>query len=405
MSEALDHLGTAAANTPVVKHVWSAGNSVYDAWGDPAQLTAAAADAATSGWALYSEVKSLGGWLTDPIGNLAGLGVDMLLAFVQPIQDLIHLVTGDPGSMADAARVWDDVGASLQEAGSYVVEAGESNLGDTYSLDVLVARGALGVAGTCLSGLTVLGFGVKMLLTIAQCIATLAYEIIKMLLSQLVKHLIISGLVALATAKITLGGSLGKFLAWAKVQSANTYIKAGGKYDATQSLMENLGGAVQEEVTKMFGENLNKTLFKITNSTIKDTVLTVLPESATGESSVSSPQGTGSGGGALSILINPEGLRQASADVNHLAGEVDGIVSRSNDAGTSDITWGVVGIPWAAGYFAASNAYRQLIKTSASALEVCSSTLDHQAEAWQSVEDTITQVFDDYDEEISVSER
>lgn len=405
MSDALDHLSTAAGQTPVIKHVWNGGEGIYDAWGDPAELTAAAANAATSGWAAFSEAKSLGGWLTDPIGKLASLGIDLLLAYVQPLQDLIHLVTGNPNSMAEAARVWDDVGASLQQLGEEVVNAGETNLEGTYSLDVMVARGALGVAGTCLSGLTVLGFGIKMLLTIAQCIATLAYDVIKMLLSQLVKNLVISGLVALATAKVTLGGSLGKFLGWAKAKSASTYIHAVDKYDATESMMDNLGTAVQDEVTKMFGEKINDTLFKIVNSTIGDTVMSVLPDSATGDSTVTSPEGGSSGSdSAMSLFINPEGLSQASADIDHLAGEVDGIVAKSDDAGTSDVTWGVVGLPWAVAYFAASNVYREYIKAAGSALDVCSSTLKIQSEAWQTVEDAITKVFNDHDEQISATD-
>lgn len=148
------------------------------------------------------------GIATDPIGWLIGQGLSFLISVVEPLQDLLHQVSGDGPALAQAAGNFDSIAQGLEQYAQRfqqgvdaqmkfawdgrAAEAAEAKLGE-------FAAGIQGVAGEC-------GNIAKMLQT-SSMIMTVVEEFIKALITELITQLILIWVPALAASVVTVGAS------------------------------------------------------------------------------------------------------------------------------------------------------------------------------------------------------
>ena len=128
------------------------------------------------------------GAVIDPIGTLAAAGVGWLIEHVQPLQDALDMLAGDPDEVEANAMTWDNIAnecfAMSEEMSSIItdVDSWTGSAGDAYRNMAGANADALGcVGGTALSlGTATRGAGALVTMVrefvrdfIAECIGSL----------------------------------------------------------------------------------------------------------------------------------------------------------------------------------------------------------------------------------------
>src|ERR1044072_1696884 len=68
------------------------------------------------------------GLATDPLGWLIGQGLNFLITVVQPLQDLIHFVSGDGPALMNAASNFNKIGQGLAQSADKFLQNAEEAL-------------------------------------------------------------------------------------------------------------------------------------------------------------------------------------------------------------------------------------------------------------------------------------
>lgn len=147
------------------------------------------------------------GFALDPLGALIGNGLDFLLYAVQPLHDLVGLVTGNPTRFAEAIARWETIRTALDEFAQEVEAVpskwdGEWNDTASERANERVAELALAIRG--------IGGHIASIEDILQACAALAQileEVVKAILTECIKQLLIIWIPALAAAGPTFGAS------------------------------------------------------------------------------------------------------------------------------------------------------------------------------------------------------
>lgn len=143
----------------------------------------------------------------DPIGWLVGQGLDFLISICQPLEDMIHFVSGDGPALSQAAENFGNIGTGIQElSGKFQEELSSSitNWGGEASAAAGTkladfAKGIDGVAGQAGE--------LAQLLQMSSMVMTVIEEFIKAILTELITWLIMIWIPALASAGPTFGAS------------------------------------------------------------------------------------------------------------------------------------------------------------------------------------------------------
>ncbi|MCP2253029.1 hypothetical protein LY13_001773 [Prauserella aidingensis] len=180
-------------------------------------------DLLSEGTGFISSCTGLAGDIAmDPIGWLVGQGLDFLISICQPLQDAIHMVSGDGPALKQAGdnftaigqgieelsgKFSEELNSSLQNWGGEASEAAGTKLAD-------FAKGIDGVAGQA-------GELAKTL-QLSSMVMTVIEEVIKAILTELITWLIMIWIPALASAGPTFGGSTAAASAATGVRAAST---------------------------------------------------------------------------------------------------------------------------------------------------------------------------------------
>lgn len=189
------------------------------------------------------------GIATDPIGWLVGQGLNFLISVVQPLEDAIHLVSGDGPALQQAAENFnniakgvadmrakfdEDLKNAVQTWGGQTSEVAATKLGE-------FANGIDGVAGQA-------GELARMLQT-SSMIMTIVEDFIKAILTELITWLIMIWIPALAAAVPSFGASTAAAGAATGVRVATTgsrvariVAKLRQFLDKIVAFLRNLGG-------------------------------------------------------------------------------------------------------------------------------------------------------------------
>ncbi|WP_158881314.1 hypothetical protein [Amycolatopsis anabasis] len=196
---------------------------------------------------IQSCTDAVSGIASDPIGWLVGQGLNFLITLVQPLQDLIHMVSGDGPALANAAGNFNSIGKGLAEFATKYQQEAEKTLsgwqgdaaGEGATRTAEFAAGVNGIAGEA--------GNIAKLLQISSMVMTVIEDFIKALLTELITWLIMIWIPALAAAVPTFGASVAEAGAVSTAKGAQTGVKATKQVSKLQKLLNK----IQELLAKM----------------------------------------------------------------------------------------------------------------------------------------------------------
>ncbi|MEV0245416.1 DUF6531 domain-containing protein [Nocardia sp. NPDC050712] len=108
---------------------WYSGVGLFDTVADLSEAISSGSwiDAGLGMVGLAAEAASLA---VDPLGTLASYGVGWLIDHVQPLQDALNYVAGDPEQIAAYAKTWENVSAKIAETAQTHKTAVEQDVSD-----------------------------------------------------------------------------------------------------------------------------------------------------------------------------------------------------------------------------------------------------------------------------------
>lgn len=180
------------------------------------------------------------GLATDPLGWLIGQGLNFLITVVQPLQDLIHMVSGDGPALANAASNFSAIAKGLGDYGEkFVQDVGES-LKDWAGAAKDAAQQRMERFATGIGGTAGQAGDIAQLLQISSMVMTVIEEFIKALLTEFVEWLILIWIPALAAAAPTFGGSVAAAWTGTFAKGTTTTVKATKQVSKLQKILNML---------------------------------------------------------------------------------------------------------------------------------------------------------------------
>ncbi|EIE97401.1 WXG100 family type VII secretion target [Saccharomonospora glauca] len=268
------------AQTPVVKHVIKGYDTVTNIWqGLPEDPDAAdimmhvgnvAADAAsfTAECALEA-----GAAVADPVNWLVENGLGMVLHLVSPLQDALHMVSGDGPALSAASDDFSAIGEGLVEYSNEFVRVADETLADWQGEASNAARNALADFAKGIEGVATSAGGVAQILKISSMIMTVVEEVIKAIITEFVSWLIWIWIPALASSWVTFGTSVATAMSASVAKAASAFSRVTSKMGKLGKLLDKIIEFFKKFVSKLakLGERLGA---KQTNYTeLKDEMI------------------------------------------------------------------------------------------------------------------------------------
>ena len=229
ISEEMGYGEKVARGVPVVGSLVGAGIAL-----DGGDMRGAAVGAATF---VQSCKDTITGIATDPLGWLIGQGLNFLITVVQPLQDLIHFVSGDGPALINAAGNFNKIGQGLEQYATKFIQDAEAALKTWLGEAKEAARARLEQFATGIQGTAGQSADIAQLLQISSMIMIVIEDFIKALLTELVQWLILIWIPALAAAAPTFGGSIAAAWSGTAVKGAHTATKATKQVSKLQKLL------------------------------------------------------------------------------------------------------------------------------------------------------------------------
>lgn len=201
-----------------------------------------AADTLTDCTSFVQEMASDAGDIAaDPLGWLVEQGLDFLLEVVTPLQDALDFVSGDADALNDAATNFMQIGKAFESMSENFAQVSDESL-QTWQGDAAKAAGkklasfADGVAGVASKSADV-----SQILKASAMVMNIIAEVIKAIIVELVKWLIMIWVPALASAGPTFGGSTAAAGAATGVRAATTATQTTQKVTKLQKVLGKIG--------------------------------------------------------------------------------------------------------------------------------------------------------------------
>lgn len=184
----------------------SSGGAAYEAyqkyqeegdWGELNNIAAATADLGLNA----------AGYLADPLNFLIGAGLGFLIDVIQPLEDALGLVTGNPERMEGEIAKWERVEKALQPLSEEIRSAANDGLvtWEGKAADAAKTRINLFADGVAATGNEVKQ--IVFVLNIAKTVMDIAQSFVLSLIATFIEWLVYTWVPALAAAPATFGGS------------------------------------------------------------------------------------------------------------------------------------------------------------------------------------------------------
>ena len=376
--------GAGAAGVPLLGQanniksaIWGMAEGETDIAGGTMQVLASVADVA--GFA-----SNVG---TDPLGALFGALVDILVPLIQPLEDLIHQVSGDPNGMRAAAEKWGAVSEADNQLSQALAET-LTPLADWTGSDGDAARARIDDMAAGLFGLAKQCSNAQKILAAAQLLAEAIKEAIKWLLAKLIEFLVIKVVPQLAAASVTFGATAGTALVTASVEAARTTTKAVGFTQKIIGAMTELGRLVMQVVTSDLGGIIVASL-QYTPGVLGN----ALNSGPGGEAATA---GSGSG-----VDADPAVLEGVSPTVDMIAEDAAGVAEEVTAAAQDDLTWGLCGaVGFVTGYNGIVDEINSLHKDASTSLNQLATNISDCAEDWRTSDADAADLFANVETEL-----
>jgi hypothetical protein len=186
--------------------------------------------AGDSDWAeLYNIAGSVGDlgvnvitYIADPLNFLISAGLTFLIDVVQPLEDLLGLVTGNAERMEGEIAKWERVGNALEPLAEEIKKAGEEGLAGWQGLAADKAKQRIAEFAEGVAGIANDVKQLVMIMNIAKLVMEIAQAFIIGLISTFVEWLVFTWTAALAAAVPTAGASTAAAAAATTAQAATT---------------------------------------------------------------------------------------------------------------------------------------------------------------------------------------
>ncbi|GLZ81809.1 hypothetical protein Afil01_66160 [Actinorhabdospora filicis] len=156
---------------------------------------------------------NVGGMIADPIGWLAAAGLGVLIDFVQPLEDILGMATGNPERMEDEGKKWSAVIDSLEPLAKEVQEAASTDLSQWDGEAAAIAKRRLGQLSAAIVDVNQQINWVLGVMEAAKAVASILQDVIKTIIGGFIGERLIAWAVATSTAAVSFGASFAAFIA------------------------------------------------------------------------------------------------------------------------------------------------------------------------------------------------
>ncbi|WP_026923198.1 hypothetical protein [Glycomyces arizonensis] len=286
--------------------------------------------------------------LGDPIGTLVNAGLTIVLELVEPLNDVLEFVSGDPDEMARSQERWSQISTALASLGEEVGSTVSNDLpnwqGTDAALEQLYALEAIILAASNEAA------GIETFLSWAKTLAETLYAVIKAIITELVSFLVTNGLVALALAGVTFGSSVAGFLVRASIKGSMMFVKAMKKFEKAFGIFGKIGRFLFKKIAKSsYRGNPQYALWKAV--LVKAGIAGGLAAGVNSIGAITTAAGgtggataTTPGGSAGQVYIDLTEFEQIEAGLNVHAGRSSGIEDAAQDLTVTEMTWGLPGL-------------------------------------------------------------
>lgn len=390
-----------AQGTPVVSGISKTAQDIYGAVaGDDrlASLGAIPGDIAGLGMGALMAVR-------DPVYALASAGLTIVLELVEPFNDLIESVSGDPDEMQVQIDVWEQVATALGALREETAGAVNGNLSSWTGRAADAAYEQLGGLEASIFAAANEVSGVQTLLEWAKLLSETIYEVIKSILAELVAWLITRGLVALANSTWSFGASIATFLLTAAHKAYAMFSRAFRKLTECSRIFRLLLGGLGKfllnnpVITRGAGNWINFLAAVGAKAGIAAGKTAGLGAVGLGQGaamdaagSMINPYQSSMNRDGQQLQVDPDELVQTAGALEGLVGNADSIQSTASGAAAAEMTWGVPGIWFADRYREAGEELAEIIgNISASHTASATSLRDCATDYTQTDEDSASE--------------
>lgn len=196
--------------------------------------------------------------IANPLRFLVQLGLDFLLEIFSPLQDLMHLVSGDPEMLEETSEQFHEIDERMQQMRAEFVDVTKDRLAGWGGSAASAAKDRLTDYAVALSGLAERAGSLTELLAISSIIMEVIYELMKSIISELVMWLLGIWIPALSAAVVTFGASLAAAGATTAIKAADTTVNALSWVQKLMLLLDKLGDVLIKIAFK-----IGKAFFKV----------------------------------------------------------------------------------------------------------------------------------------------
>jgi uncharacterized protein YukE len=287
--------------------------------------------------------------LLDPIGAIANAGLTIVLDLVQPLDDLLLMVSGDGGEMQTQIELLDQIGTALDELDEEITSDVDANIFSWEGQAADAASNELGGLAATARALAKDASDIAHLLEWAKILAETIYAIIKAILSELVAWLITWGLAALASSVITAGASVVGFLTSAVIKGSRMILKATRKFGIVQTIFQKLIQILRKiKVADRSTQTLWKALLAKAGAGIAKTAYAqrdgLIDALFGSEEAPHDPPYTPVSAFYDSFAVDIAELRAAASAMDGRVPNAEAISATAGEAGAAEMTWGVTGL-------------------------------------------------------------
>jgi uncharacterized membrane protein YtjA (UPF0391 family) len=199
----------------------------------------------------YSEV------MFNPMKALISMGLDFLLEVIGPLNDLLHLVTGDPEKLEHCAEQFEQIGEGLEAMSVDFVDVTDKRLKGWAGDASMAARHRLAEFSDGVDGLAARAASVAEILEMSAIVMEVIEDLVKSIISELVMWLITLWIPALAAGPFTFGGSTAAAAGATVVKTTQTVAETTSWIDKLLHMLHKI-----EEILIKLAFSLGKAGFK-----------------------------------------------------------------------------------------------------------------------------------------------
>ncbi|GAB7045678.1 hypothetical protein [Catenuloplanes indicus] len=200
----------------------------------------------------------------DPLNWLISAGLTFLIDFVQPLEDLLSLVTGNAERIEPYAAKWEQLGAALVPLAAAARQAADDDLIEWQGKDADAAKARLHQFAEAVEATGGEASSINGILTLFSKIMGAAQQLIIGIIATLIEWMIIEWGLAMAAAVPTAGASVAAAGAATAVQATVATSRAVRIIDRVVSLLHKMGAVLQKVLPAMLKARVGESVLQFT---------------------------------------------------------------------------------------------------------------------------------------------